>query len=78
MTIDNIEVEVLLVKERAKFLGQTIRFEQQETTGIQESNQRSLDINYQEETGANIEIVPTTTQTSLTADMCLWNMDPLE
>ena len=29
VTIDNIKVEVLPVKERAKYLGQTITFEQQ-------------------------------------------------
>ena len=34
VTIDNIKVEVLHVKERAKHLGKTITFEQQETTEI--------------------------------------------
>ena len=32
VTINNIEVEILPVKECAKFLGQTITFQQQETT----------------------------------------------
>ena len=34
VTIDNFEVEVLPVKERAKYLGQTIIFGQHETTEI--------------------------------------------
>ena len=34
VTIDNFKVEVLPVKERAKYLGRTITFEQQETTEI--------------------------------------------
>ena len=34
VTIDNIKVEVLPVKERAKYLCQTITLEQQETTAI--------------------------------------------
>ena len=34
VTIDNIKVKVLPVKERAKYLCQTITFEQQETTEI--------------------------------------------
>ena len=34
VTIDNIKVEVLPVKERAKYLWQTITFEHQETTEI--------------------------------------------
>ena len=31
-TIDDIKVEVLPISEKAKYLGQTTRFEQQETT----------------------------------------------
>ena len=34
VTIDNFKVEVLPVKERTKYLGRTITFEQQETTEI--------------------------------------------
>ena len=34
VTIDNINVDVLPVKERARYLNQTTTFEQQETTGI--------------------------------------------
>ena len=34
VTIDNIKVEVMTVKECAKYLGQTKTFEQQETTEI--------------------------------------------
>ena len=76
MTIDNIKVEVLPVKERAKYLGQTITFEQQETTEIK-SRVRAAWASFTKY--RLIEIVPTTTHNGHYSytDICLWNMDPL-
>ena len=65
VTIDNIKVEVLPVKERAKYLGQAITFEQQETAEIKNRIRAAWASFHQVQTGVNIEDISATTQASL-------------
>ena len=77
----NIKVEILSAYESAKYLGQTITFQQQETAD-QKSNQSRLGIAIQ--TRADIKIVLPAAQTSLIqhgdhadAELRLWHLDTI-
>ena len=84
VSIDNINVEVLPVKGCAKYLGQTITFEQQETTEMKSRVRAHWASIYQVQTPVHIEIIAPWSQTSIiqhghytNADVRLWNMDTL-
>ena len=63
--INNIKVEILLAWERAKYLGQTITFQQQETAEIKNRIRVAWASFYRYKTRADIKIVLPTTQTPL-------------
>ena len=78
VAINNVKIEVLPVKECAKYLGQTITFQQQKTTEIR-SRIRAAWASFYIQTGFDIKIVPPAAQTSLVqcgdlsdAELCFW------
>ena len=85
-TIDNIKVEVQPISEKAKYLGQTVAFEKQETIEIKSRIRaaRASCTKYNQESGVDIEIVSSAAQASpiqhghhLHADMRFWTVDAL-
>ena len=85
VTIDNIKVDVLSMKERAKYLGRTIIFEQQETTEIK-SRIRSTWASFtkygQESTSKSSLLLHRLHLFNMVITLILtkwlWNMDPLD
>ena len=85
VAINNIKVEMLTTEECAKYLGQTITFQQQETTEIKKSNQGRLGVVLQIPARVDIKIIPPTTQTSLIQhgdhtddELRFWHMGSVE
>ena len=62
--IGNIKVEILTNEESAKYLGQMVTFQQQETTEIKNRIRGSLGDVLQIQTRADLEIVPSSTSAS--------------
>ena len=75
------KVEILSACESAKYLGQTITFQQQERAEVKNSNQSCFGIVLQIQTRADIKIVLPTTQTPFIqhdhadAELRIWHLD---
>ena len=85
ITVDNIKIEVLQKNESAKYLGQKITFEEQETVEIKNRLKNSMGSVPQVQTGTYLKIISPMPKTALVqhgnhanADVCEWNMDTIE
>ena len=82
ITVDDIKIEILRKRDSARYLGQKVTFEDQETRGGQEQTEGSVGSVPQISTGADLKRLSTVPQTSPFQyghhsydDLCKWHMD---
>ena len=82
ISVDNIKTEVLKEGDSARYLGQKITFEEQETEEIKKQTEGSVSSVPQVSPGIDLERLPALPQTSsfqlghhTYVDLCQWNMD---